>query len=146
MKDSFVASFFLGWAVTISAGLASYPLDTIRRRMMMTSGAAEKYASSFDCFRKVTAKEGFGSLFKGAGANILRGVAGAGVLAGFDKVKLEYMKYRFDDLPDISKKPKSEKPVEKAAPAPVVAATPVVHTPAPVAPVVPVTPPTTPKA
>jgi solute carrier family 25 (adenine nucleotide translocator) protein 4/5/6/31 len=133
MKDSFVASFILGWAVTITAGLASYPLDTIRRRMMMTSGAAEKYASSFDCFRKVTAKEGFGSLFKGAGANVLRGVAGAGVLAGFDKVKLEYMKYRFDDLPDISKKPKAEAP--KAA-APVVAAV------APVAPVVvaPVTP------
>jgi len=115
LKDSFIASFFLGWAVTISAGLASYPLDTIRRRMMMTSGAAEKYSSSFDCFRKVVAKEGFGSLFKGAGANILRGVAGAGVLAGFDTVKLEYMKYRFDGLPDISKKPKTgDKPKDAA--------------------------------
>jgi len=30
------------------------------------------------------AKEGFSSFFKGAGANILRGVAGAGVLAGYD--------------------------------------------------------------
>jgi len=112
LKDSFVASFFLGWAVTIGAGLASYPLDTIRRRMMMTSGAAEKYTSSYDCFKKVVAKEGFSSLFKGAGANILRGVAGAGVLSGFDKVKLEYMKYRFDSLPDISKnkKPSGDKP------------------------------------
>jgi solute carrier family 25 (adenine nucleotide translocator) protein 4/5/6/31 len=53
MKDSFFASFMLGWGVTIAAGLASYPLDTIRRRMMMTSGAAEKYTSSLDCFRKV---------------------------------------------------------------------------------------------
>jgi len=113
LKDSFIASFFLGWAVTIGAGLASYPLDTIRRRMMMTSGQAEKYKSSFDCFQKVVAKEGFGSLFKGAGANILRGVAGAGVLSGFDKVKLEYMKYRFDSLPDISKN--KGKPAEKAA-------------------------------
>jgi solute carrier family 25 (adenine nucleotide translocator) protein 4/5/6/31 len=116
LKDSFLAAFMLGWGVTIAAGLASYPLDTIRRRMMMTSGAAEKYTSSFDCFRKVTAKEGFGSLFKGAGANILRGVAGAGVLSGFDKVKLEYMKYRFDHLPDISKnkKPAADKPKEAA--------------------------------
>jgi len=152
MKDSFIASFFLGWAVTISAGLASYPLDTIRRRMMMTSGAAEKYSSSFDCFRKVTAKEGFGSLFKGAGANILRGVAGAGVLAGFDKVKLEYMKYRFDDLPDISKKPKgdkpADKPAEKPAEKPVVTAAPVVveapKLPVPVG--VPATPTTPPKS
>jgi solute carrier family 25 (adenine nucleotide translocator) protein 4/5/6/31 len=117
VKDSFIASFFLGWAVTIAAGLASYPLDTIRRRMMMTSGAAEKYSSSFDCFNKVLKNEGFASLFKGAGANILRGVAGAGVLAGFDKVKLEYMKYRFDDMPDISKKPKGPAPAVVITPA-----------------------------
>lgn len=38
LRDSFLANFFLGWAVTIGAGLASYPIDTIRRRMMMTSG------------------------------------------------------------------------------------------------------------
>jgi len=117
IKDSFIASFFLGWDVTIAAGLASYPLDTIRRRMMMTSGAAAKYSSSFDCFNKVLKNEGFASLFKGAGANILRGVAGAGVLAGFDKVKLEYMKYRFDDMPDISKKPKGPAPAVVVTPA-----------------------------
>merc|ERR1711970_671287 len=31
-------SFLLGWGVTVTAGLMSYPIDTIRRRMMMTSG------------------------------------------------------------------------------------------------------------
>lgn len=30
LQGSFLASFFLGWGVTIGAGLASYPLDTIR--------------------------------------------------------------------------------------------------------------------
>jgi hypothetical protein len=30
LKGSFFASFMLGWGVTIGAGLASYPLDTIR--------------------------------------------------------------------------------------------------------------------
>ncbi len=30
LKGSFLASFMLGWGVTIGAGLASYPLDTIR--------------------------------------------------------------------------------------------------------------------
>merc|ERR1712226_1051084 len=34
----FLVSFFLGWSVTIVSGLASYPIDTVRRRMMMTSG------------------------------------------------------------------------------------------------------------
>merc|ERR1712019_331123 len=36
-------SFLLGWGVTITAGLMSYPIDTIRRRMMMTSGSGAKY-------------------------------------------------------------------------------------------------------
>jgi solute carrier family 25 (adenine nucleotide translocator) protein 4/5/6/31 len=91
MKDSFVASFFLGWAITIGAGLASYPLDTIRRRMMMTSGEAVKYKSSFHAFQEIVAKEGTKSLFKGAGANILRAIAGAGVLAGYDKLQLVFL-------------------------------------------------------
>ncbi|KAG6495355.1 hypothetical protein ZIOFF_043158 [Zingiber officinale] len=60
-NDSFFASFALGWLITNGAGLASYPIDT---------------------------NEGAKSLFKGAGANILRAVAGAGVLAGYDKLQL----------------------------------------------------------
>jgi solute carrier family 25 (adenine nucleotide translocator) protein 4/5/6/31 len=88
MKDSFVGAFFLGWGITIGAGLASYPLDTIRRRMMMTSGEAVKYNSSLHAFQEIVRKEGFASLFKGAGANILRAVAGAGVLAGYDQMQL----------------------------------------------------------
>lgn len=91
---TFLASFCLGYGVTVSAGLVSYPIDTIRRRMMMTSGEAVKYKGSIDCFLTIVRKEGFMSLMKGAGANILRGVAGAGVLSGFDKFKEYYMKWR----------------------------------------------------
>jgi len=87
-------SFLLGWAVTVTAGLMSYPIDTIRRRMMMTSGQAVKYKGSVDCAVQVLKNEGFMSLMKGAGANILRGVAGAGVLAGFDKFKELYIMWR----------------------------------------------------
>ena len=43
----------LGWGVTIGAGLASYPLDTIRRRMMMTSGSTTHYKSMFDAGSQV---------------------------------------------------------------------------------------------
>ncbi|KAL4941464.1 hypothetical protein BDV06DRAFT_223072 [Aspergillus oleicola] len=88
LEGSFLASFLLGWTVTTGAGIASYPLDTVRRRMMMTSGEAVKYSSSFDAFRQIVAREGTASLFKGAGANILRGVAGAGVLSIYDQVQL----------------------------------------------------------
>lgn len=104
LEGSFFASFLLGWGVTIGAGLASYPLDTIRlviwirlvcsvpdlffsRRMMMTSGAGVHYKSMFDAGSQIIAKEGTKSLFKGAGANILRGVAGAGVLSLYDKLQ-----------------------------------------------------------
>ncbi|XP_009759661.1 ADP,ATP carrier protein 1, mitochondrial-like isoform X2 [Nicotiana tabacum] len=88
LQDSFFASFLLGWGITIGAGLASYPIDTVRRRMMMTSGEAVKYKGSLDAFSQITKREGTKSLFKGAGANILRAVAGAGVLAGYDKLQL----------------------------------------------------------
>merc|ERR1711893_101439 len=87
-------SFALGYVVTITSGLVSYPIDTIRRRMMMTSGEAVKYKGSMDCFLQIMKTEGFMSLMKGAGANILRGVAGAGVLAGFDEFKKFYVKMR----------------------------------------------------
>merc|ERR1719429_524611 len=93
------ASFCLGYVVTISSGLASYPIDTIRRRMMMTSGEAVKYNGSFDCAVQIMKAEGITSFFKGAGANILRGMAGAGVLAGFDKFKKFYIPRRAETRP-----------------------------------------------
>jgi len=94
-KDGNVfASFLLGWAVTVTAGLMSYPIDTIRRRMMMTSGGGAKYKGSIDCAVQIMKNEGFMSMMKGAGANILRGIAGAGVLAGFDKFQELYIKWR----------------------------------------------------
>jgi len=91
---SVLMSFLLGWGVTIFSGLMSYPIDTVRRRMMMTSGSAVKYKGSVDCAVQVIKSEGFMSLMKGAGANILRGVAGAGVLAGFDKFSAVYLAWR----------------------------------------------------
>ncbi|KAF9361531.1 ADP/ATP carrier protein [Mortierella sp. AD094] len=87
LQGSFIASFILGFGVTNMASFASYPIDTVRRRMMMTSGEAVKYKSSLDAFQQIIQKEGYKSLFKGAGANILRAVAGAGVLSGYDQLQ-----------------------------------------------------------
>jgi len=94
-KDaSTLMSFLLGWGVTVTSGLMSYPIDTIRRRMMMTSGGGAKYKGSVDCAMQIMKNEGFMSMMKGAGANVLRGVAGAGVLAGFDKFQQLYIQWR----------------------------------------------------
>jgi len=95
LEGNFLASFLLGWVVTTGSGLASYPLDTVRRRMMMTSGEAVKYKGSFDAFSQILAKEGVKSLFKGAGANILRGIAGAGVLSMYDQLQVLVMGKKF---------------------------------------------------
>jgi len=97
LQNSFIASFGLGYVITIGAGLASYPIDTIRRRMMMTSGEAVKYTSSISAFSQIVKAEGWKSLFKGAGANILRGIAGAGVLAGYDQLQMWFFGKKFGD-------------------------------------------------
>ncbi|CAK9292496.1 unnamed protein product [Gordionus sp. m RMFG-2023] len=105
------SSFLLGYGVTVASGLVSYPIDTIRRRMMMTSGQAVKYRGSVDAASQIIKKEGAMSLMKGAGANILRGIAGAGVLSGFDSIKEYYIDIRYPS-PEGSKVIKA---VEKAA-------------------------------
>ncbi|XVF27620.1 hypothetical protein REPUB_Repub14bG0123900 [Reevesia pubescens] len=51
--------------------LASYPLDTVGRRMMMTYGEAAKYKSSLNAFAQIFRTEGVKSFYKGAGAEIL---------------------------------------------------------------------------
>jgi len=101
-----VGKFSLGYVVTVSAGLISYPLDTVRRRMMMTSGEAVKYKGSVDCTVQILKNEGVASFFKGAGANILRGAAGAGVLAGFDEFQRIYVEWRVGH--EAPKKPKEK--------------------------------------
>jgi len=55
--------------------------------MMMTSGTGNNYKSMAHAGSEIIKKEGAKSLFKGAGANILRGVAGAGVLSLYDKLQ-----------------------------------------------------------
>jgi len=99
-KGGFLIKFALGYAVTVTAGLISYPLDTIRRRMMMTSGGKDsgKYKSSLDCARVILKNEGIKSMYKGAGSNILRGLAGALVLVSFDYCKNFYLEWKYPEL------------------------------------------------
>lgn len=93
-KSNVAINFAVAYGVTVLSGLLSYPLDTIRRRMMMTVGGATKYKNSFDCAKQIMQKDGFNAFFRGAGANILRGFAGAGVLAGFDWIQDKYIAFK----------------------------------------------------
>jgi len=52
-KANILALWAFAQFVTVSAGIASYPLDTVRRRLMMTSGktgADRMYTGTMDCF------------------------------------------------------------------------------------------------
>ncbi|GAV54321.1 hypothetical protein ZYGR_0AL00530 [Zygosaccharomyces rouxii] len=87
-ERSFAASFLLGWVVTTAASTASYPIDTVRRRMMMTSGQQVKYSGAWHCLTSIYRQEGILSFFKGCGANIVRSVAAAGVISLYDQLQL----------------------------------------------------------
>jgi solute carrier family 25 (adenine nucleotide translocator) protein 4/5/6/31 len=88
------ANFFAMWGfaqfVTVTAGIASYPLDTVRRRLMMQSGRKGgdiMYKNTWDCFVKIAQQEGTGAFFKGALSNVIRGTGGALVLVFYDKIQ-----------------------------------------------------------
>ena len=51
--------------------LITYPFNTIRNRMMMTSGTQLKYNGAIDCGIQIIKKEGVMALMKGAGTNIV---------------------------------------------------------------------------
>lgn len=91
-KDPKKANFFAMWAfaqaVTVVSGVISYPLDTIRRRLMMQSGRADiLYTGTLDCFKKILKNEGPKAFFKGSLSNVLRGTGGALVLVFYDKIQ-----------------------------------------------------------
>jgi len=90
--DAKAASVFAVWffaqIVTVSAGILSYPLDTVRRRLMMDSGRAEKmYNGTMDCFAKIARDEGARAFFKGSLSNVIRGTGGALVLTFYSKIE-----------------------------------------------------------
>jgi len=73
----------------ISAGYASYPFDTVRRRLQMQSEKPKEewvYKGTADCFSKIMKEEGTSALFKGAGANALRTVGAALVLVLYSEI------------------------------------------------------------
>lgn len=74
--------------VTSAAGLLSYPMDTVRRRMMMQSGLEQPmYRSTLDCWRKIYKGEGFGSFYRGAMSNVFRSTGAAAILVLYDEIK-----------------------------------------------------------
>jgi solute carrier family 25 (adenine nucleotide translocator) protein 4/5/6/31 len=93
-KDTSIIGIASKWACAqfsvIASGFATYPFDTVRRRLQMESEkkAEEKlYKGALHCFQKIATDEGMNALFKGAGANVLRGTGAALVLVMYGELK-----------------------------------------------------------
>jgi len=85
-----LSKFVCAQTAALCAAYASYPFDTVRRRLQMQSEKPQEewvYKGTMDCFGKIAAEEGVGALFKGAGANALRTVGSALVLVMYGELK-----------------------------------------------------------
>jgi len=74
----------------IMSGFVTYPFDTVRRRLQMESEKAVEdrmYKGAVHCAQKVIKDEGVAAMFKGAGANVLRGTGAALVLVLYGEAK-----------------------------------------------------------
>jgi len=86
----FISKFGVAQFTAIMAGYASYPFDTVRRRLQMQSEKPREqwvYKGTVDCLTQIVRNEGLTALFKGAGANALRTVGSALVLVLYDQFK-----------------------------------------------------------
>jgi solute carrier family 25 (adenine nucleotide translocator) protein 4/5/6/31 len=84
------AKFACAQTAALCAAFASYPFDTVRRRLQMQSEKPQSewvYKGTMHCFGKIAKEEGTSALFKGAGANALRTVGSALVLVLYGEIK-----------------------------------------------------------
>jgi len=90
-KTSVLFKFLVAQVVTTISGIISYPLDTVRRRLMMQSGQKEVlYRGTADCFAKIYKNEGGKAFFKGALSNIFRGAGASLVLVLYDEMQMYF--------------------------------------------------------
>jgi len=85
-----LAKFSIALVVDICAAMSAYPLDTIRRNMMMQSNRAADevlFTNAFGCMKHLIKKDGVKGLYKGALMNNIRAVGSASVLVIYDELK-----------------------------------------------------------
>jgi len=86
------SSFFWIWIIaqinTTFAQLTIYPLDTVRRHMIVHGGGeTQRYKGAMDCIYMIWKEEGLRGFYKGAVANFARATGGALCMAFYDTIK-----------------------------------------------------------
>lgn len=77
---------------SIVAIYSVYPFDTIRKRMMMTSGEGYKYGGFINCALTLYKQEGLKSFYKGWQISLGQAFGAAGSLILFDKIGTDVKK------------------------------------------------------
>ncbi|KAL7427515.1 hypothetical protein ACHAXM_000883 [Skeletonema potamos] len=74
LSNTITRKLVFGGAGGVSAGLLTYPNDTIRRLLQLqgSKGTTEHFEGYFDCLRKTYAKYGIERFYRGAFINIVR--------------------------------------------------------------------------
>ena len=86
----FVSKFTCAQAAALCAAYASYPFDTVRRRLQVDAQrplGERRYKGNLDCLKKVYRVEGVRALFRGAGYNAVRTVTSALALVAYGELK-----------------------------------------------------------
>merc|ERR1711959_333222 len=86
-----VSKFVVAQIAVTASGLVAYPFDTVRRRLQMESDKPmtdRMYKGTLDCGAKILKTEGFNGMYKGALANIFRGVGASLVLVLYGQIQL----------------------------------------------------------
>ena len=79
--------FLVAQIITAGSETINYPLDTVRRRMMMNAGrSAPLYANSRVCIRAILREEGARGFYKGCMSNAIRSVSSSLVLVLYDEL------------------------------------------------------------
>jgi solute carrier family 25 (mitochondrial adenine nucleotide translocator), member 4/5/6/31 len=96
VNDATIASLELSWGerilvaqtVSLVAGTLTYPFDSVRRRLMMEAGLAQRtYRNSWHCTRIMWQQEGIRGFYLGIGPNLVRSVGTALLLVGYDRIR-----------------------------------------------------------
>ncbi|KAK3207156.1 hypothetical protein Dsin_021202 [Dipteronia sinensis] len=103
LQQSWATTVVLTGRIAICCDLATYPIDTVRRRMMMRSGEAIKYKSCVDAFSQILKNEGVRSLYKGTSAFLLVDVALIGFVVVIGNTLLKIAKVSLEKSDNQSK-------------------------------------------
>ena len=85
-------TWMMAQAAETFSGLITYPIDTVKRRMMMQNnglkGSRNFYKNTIHCWTQIYKLEGFKAFYRGALTNIIRGTGAALVLVLYDEIQL----------------------------------------------------------